>query len=100
RMLTGGNWLYRVNSDGGMVEQIMHALYRLRIQSMLVEGGAQLLQSFISENRWDEARVITNGSLVIPGGIPAPRLTNGVQSGEERFFADRIVYYRHSSSGG
>ncbi len=96
-ILTAGNWFYRVSNEESIVEQVISALYQLRIQSVLVEGGAQILQSFISENKWDEARVITNGSLVIPGGIPAPKLINEVQTGEDHFFADRIAYYMPAS---
>jgi riboflavin biosynthesis pyrimidine reductase len=37
-----------------------------------VEGGATLLQSFIDQGLWDEARVITNNDLNIPDGLPSP----------------------------
>src|SRR5207248_709054 len=40
---------YQVTHDVNIVHQIVHALYHLNIQSVLVEGGAQLLQSFIDE---------------------------------------------------
>ena len=93
RILSAGNWFYQVDKDVSMVEQVVNALYQLRIQCVLVEGGAQLLQSFINEDFWDEARVITNEALTIPGGIAAPRLTNTIKTGEERFFSDSIAYY-------
>jgi diaminohydroxyphosphoribosylaminopyrimidine deaminase/5-amino-6-(5-phosphoribosylamino)uracil reductase len=32
-------------------------LYKRGIQSLMVEGGARLLQHFIDEGLWDEARV-------------------------------------------
>ncbi len=35
-----------------------------RYLSVLVEGGAQLLQTFIDEGYWDEARIITNEYLI------------------------------------
>ncbi|HYE56842.1 MAG TPA: bifunctional diaminohydroxyphosphoribosylaminopyrimidine deaminase/5-amino-6-(5-phosphoribosylamino)uracil reductase RibD, partial [Chitinophagaceae bacterium] len=38
---------YQVTNDVSLVHQVVHALYHLRIQSVLVEGGARLLQSFI-----------------------------------------------------
>ena len=37
----------------------LQACYQQKIQSVIVEGGARLLQSFIDEGIWDEARVIT-----------------------------------------
>ncbi len=35
----------------------MEALYQRKIQSLLVEGGRQLLQSFIDDELWDEAYI-------------------------------------------
>jgi diaminohydroxyphosphoribosylaminopyrimidine deaminase/5-amino-6-(5-phosphoribosylamino)uracil reductase len=35
----------------------MQELYEQNIQSLLVEGGARLLQSFIDEHLWDEAQI-------------------------------------------
>ncbi len=54
---------YQVSEDTSLVHQIINALYHLKIQTVLVEGGALLLQSFIDENSWDEARIITNRDL-------------------------------------
>ncbi len=64
---------YKINKGERVIPQILIALYHLKIQSVLVEGGAKLLQSFIDENAWDEARVISNGQPCLPGG----RLTIG-----------------------
>ena len=45
-----GNVLYyQVNKHESLVQQILKACYQLNIQSILVEGGAVLLQSFIDE---------------------------------------------------
>jgi diaminohydroxyphosphoribosylaminopyrimidine deaminase/5-amino-6-(5-phosphoribosylamino)uracil reductase len=52
--------------------QILQHLYSLKIQSLLVEGGAKLLQSFIDASLWDEARVEVNNSLVVGTGVTAP----------------------------
>jgi diaminohydroxyphosphoribosylaminopyrimidine deaminase/5-amino-6-(5-phosphoribosylamino)uracil reductase len=52
--------------------QILSHLHSLKIQSLLVEGGAQLLQSFINASLWDCARVEVNKSFVVGGGVSAP----------------------------
>ena len=83
---------YRVTGDVSLVHQVVHALYRLNIQSMLVEGGAGLLQSFIDENMWDEARIITNRELRVPAGLAAPVLTNGILQQQEQLFSDSIDF--------
>ncbi len=41
------------------LDQIMEILYHKEIQSLIVEGGAELLSSFIQNDLWDEARVFT-----------------------------------------
>ena len=66
---------YQVTRDAEPVHQIVNALYQMKILSVIVEGGAKLLQSFIDEGMWDEARVIKNEKLIINNGLAAPVLT-------------------------
>ncbi|MBX3256128.1 MAG: bifunctional diaminohydroxyphosphoribosylaminopyrimidine deaminase/5-amino-6-(5-phosphoribosylamino)uracil reductase RibD [Chitinophagaceae bacterium] len=87
---------YQVTGGVSMVQQVLHALYGLNVQSVLVEGGARLLQHFIDEGMWDEARVITNNSLLIPEGLGAPVLPAGDAARVETLFADSIRYYYNS----
>jgi diaminohydroxyphosphoribosylaminopyrimidine deaminase/5-amino-6-(5-phosphoribosylamino)uracil reductase len=63
------------------------------INSVIVEGGAQLLQSFIDENLWDEARIITNQQQALPNGIPAPLLSSANFINETEIYSDTINYY-------
>ena len=70
------------------------SLFEMNIQSVLVEGGAKTLQSFIDNNLWDEARVITNEDLFIENGVAAPALKNCITEKKERYFADVINYYK------
>lgn len=46
------------------------------IQSVMVEGGSTLLQSFIDNQLWDEARIITSPESIPPdaGGSKAPEI--------------------------
>lgn len=84
---------YQLASDSSLVHQLMVALRAMKIQSVLVEGGARLLQSFIDEDCWDEARVITNEELMIPGGLPAPELRDARLVSRENLLTDSIRYY-------
>lgn len=86
---------YQLADDSSLVHQLSVALHRLKIQSVLVEGGARLLQSFIDADCWDEARVITNEGLVLSGGLPAPRLGAVRQCCREKLLDDTISYYEH-----
>ena len=63
---------YRIDPNSSLPEQVIGHLKSQHLLSVLVEGGARLLQSFINENLWDEARVITNTSLSIGPGLHAP----------------------------
>lgn len=89
---TKGLFYYQVSEDANLVHQISSALYQMNIQSVLVEGGAQLLQSFIDEGLWDEARVITNTKMFAGNGVNSPSLP-AVYSQEEMIANDRICYF-------
>lgn len=87
---------YQVTEDVSLVHQMLNGLYRLGIQSILVEGGTRMLQSFIEEGLWDEARIITNEQLTIGNGLPAPKLHHGLLSCTETVFTDTIRYFTNS----
>ena len=84
---------YQLSGDSSLTHQIVVALHQLKIQSVLVEGGARLLQSFIDEDYWDETRVITNDELEIPAGLPAPQLRQSRIISRESLLSDTIRYY-------
>jgi diaminohydroxyphosphoribosylaminopyrimidine deaminase/5-amino-6-(5-phosphoribosylamino)uracil reductase len=69
----------------------------MNIQSVIVEGGRQLLQSFIDEDAWDEARIITNENLMIQKGTDAPALKNQQLFQTEKLNNDTIHYYQNIS---
>jgi diaminohydroxyphosphoribosylaminopyrimidine deaminase/5-amino-6-(5-phosphoribosylamino)uracil reductase len=87
-----GPGFYQVTEDVSLVHQITNALYQLNIQSVLVEGGAFLLQSFIDEGIWDDAKIITNQNLIIGDGLPAPILKNGLLKKTENIYSDNVRY--------
>lgn len=88
---------YQVTEDVSLVHQLLNACYQNNIQSILVEGGAKLLQAFIDEGMWDEARIITNTSLFIGEGLPAPVLDNFNHAKQEQLLTDSINYFYNQS---
>lgn len=54
-----------------LLPQVMAELARRNIDSLLVEGGAQLLTSCLEAGLWDEARVET-APVCLEGGVKAP----------------------------
>ncbi|MBQ3699545.1 MAG: bifunctional diaminohydroxyphosphoribosylaminopyrimidine deaminase/5-amino-6-(5-phosphoribosylamino)uracil reductase RibD [Prevotella sp.] len=53
---------------------LMEDLYQHNIQSLIVEGGRQTLESFIAAGLWDEIRQETNHQLTVADGTRAPQL--------------------------
>ena len=86
---------YQVTEDVSLVHQIVNALYQMKIQSVIVEGGARLLQSFIDEEMWDEARIIKNEELIINNGLAAPELEIKNAKQEIKILGDSIKIYNH-----
>jgi diaminohydroxyphosphoribosylaminopyrimidine deaminase / 5-amino-6-(5-phosphoribosylamino)uracil reductase len=56
------------------VAEILQQLYAQKIQSVLVEGGSKLLQSFINQGLFDEVRVFKSPKK-IGAGVAAPVLS-------------------------
>ena len=55
-------------------QEICDALYERNIQSVIIEGGKQTLETFISAKLWDEALVFT-GNVLFEAGLKAPTLS-------------------------
>lgn len=96
-LIPGKTEFYQLAEDSSIVQQIVNGLWQLGIQSVLIEGGAFLLQSFIDEGLWDEARVITNEELSIGEGLPAPVLKQHTLERKENILSDSIKYYKNKS---
>ncbi len=60
-----------IDFEQNPAQQILRILYQHQIQSVIIEGGRQTLQTFIDENLWDEARLFI-GNNYIENGIKAP----------------------------
>jgi diaminohydroxyphosphoribosylaminopyrimidine deaminase/5-amino-6-(5-phosphoribosylamino)uracil reductase len=86
-----------LNKNDNLIPQILQYCYTKNIQSILVEGGTALLQSFITLHLWDEARVITNNSLIINNGLAAPNF-NGNLFNTMQIATDTINFYSPASS--
>jgi diaminohydroxyphosphoribosylaminopyrimidine deaminase/5-amino-6-(5-phosphoribosylamino)uracil reductase len=85
---------YQLIKEGNLVHQINAALYQLNMQSVLIEGGAKLLQSFIDEDIYEEVRVITNNGLQVPVGIAAPSFSGLSLTESFRLHTDRVHIYK------
>ncbi len=67
-----GNLKYvQVNFDKDWFNQLLNQLYAQKIQSLIIEGGTQLLNHIIENKMWDEA-IVFYASAPITDGIMAP----------------------------
>ena len=76
--------------SGNVPEQIAAWLYEQGKQSLIVEGGAATLQSFISSGLWDEIRIET-ASTTAAEGTKAPTLPDGVRLVSRETYGGNII---------
>jgi len=56
-----------------VISEILDDLYNRGIQSIIVEGGTKLIESFYKNSQWDELRVFT-GNTFFGKGVKAPEV--------------------------
>jgi len=89
-----GNTIFvKYDDKKRLIPQLNAILYDKGISSLIVEGGVILLQSFINENIWDEARIITNKNMEVLNGLDSPIISKKNPIREAYIFHDEIVYY-------
>ncbi|MFO0358061.1 MAG: bifunctional diaminohydroxyphosphoribosylaminopyrimidine deaminase/5-amino-6-(5-phosphoribosylamino)uracil reductase RibD [Sphingobacteriaceae bacterium] len=75
--------------------QILEKLAKMGISSIIVEGGAETLNSFINAELWDEMRVFVNPKLNFKTGVLAPKTmlnTDFQYIGHDKLY---ILYPKH-----
>ncbi|MBE7441600.1 MAG: bifunctional diaminohydroxyphosphoribosylaminopyrimidine deaminase/5-amino-6-(5-phosphoribosylamino)uracil reductase RibD [Flavobacteriales bacterium] len=82
----------KINDSKYLIKEILDELYKRNIQSIIIEGGATLLQSFIDQNLWDEARVFV-GNNYFKKGLNAPVL-NGNLVAKQIIDSDDLMFYK------
>lgn len=78
--------------DRDILPQVMDELCRRNVQSLLVEGGTQLLQSFVDGEWWDEIYV-EHASAVLGEGVKAPSVPAGYPVVYERRDGVAVAHY-------
>jgi diaminohydroxyphosphoribosylaminopyrimidine deaminase/5-amino-6-(5-phosphoribosylamino)uracil reductase len=70
-----------VDYTQGFDKQIFEFFVKQNIQSIIIEGGAKILNYFIHNDLWDEARIFV-GNKKFMKGIEAPQITGKVIQNE------------------
>lgn len=84
--------------EGEILSQIIAHLADMKINNLLVEGGAALLNLFLDSGLWDAIRVERNPSLFIGNGVVAPQLPDGLSEVVECCGGNEIHLFAHKKS--
>lgn len=96
KILTDGNeTIIFDSSESHDLHAMMENLYSKGITSVLVEGGAKLLQSFIDQGLWDRARVEVS-PLKLNNGVKAPALA-AIPQRMLTIQGNRLFYYTNNA---
>ncbi len=74
-----------------LAQKIAFQLYLMDIQSVMIEGGANILNQFLSSNLWDEARIFSSSESWMEG-IPSP-VINGNLKEQVQIGNDKLSIY-------
>jgi len=92
-----GNNPERIIADSNQsLLQQMHSLYERKIQSLMVEGGAKLLQSFFNDNLWDEIHTEV-ASFPLKEGVAAP-IPKGILLSVQKCENSMLFHYKNGNN--
>ena len=84
----------QIDFENNFVNQVCNVLYKKNIQSLFLEGGTEIHQTFINNNMWDEARVFT-GNKYLKEGVNAPIFRGSIFS-DFFFNKDKLTIYKNN----
>lgn len=82
----------QVDYHRDILPQVLEVLHRRGLQSLLVEGGSQLLQSFIDAGLWDEIYVEESPEL-LQSGVKSPEISAKTPYLTEQTFGRNFRHY-------
>ncbi|MCP1383984.1 bifunctional diaminohydroxyphosphoribosylaminopyrimidine deaminase/5-amino-6-(5-phosphoribosylamino)uracil reductase RibD [Runella salmonicolor] len=89
----GATTFVQINFDDMFLDHFFEDLHHRKIQSVLVEGGSQLLQAFLNDGRFDEIRIVKSPNP-IGKGTSSPLLPPGVRfMTQEKIGVDWLAYF-------
>jgi|TARA_R110000823_G_scaffold195162_1_gene326472 diaminohydroxyphosphoribosylaminopyrimidine deaminase / 5-amino-6-(5-phosphoribosylamino)uracil reductase len=89
-------YFQKIDFSEKIPQQICTSLFQRNVQSVIIEGGAKTLQTFIDANLWDETWVF-NGKSNFEEGIKAP-IFKGVFISEEKIKDDTLRIFKNPNS--
>ena len=87
------NTIYVKIDFNNLIEEILNELYKRNILSLIVEGGAITINSFIENNLYDEIRLFTT-EKVLENGILSPQIPNIKMTKTTIINKDKLEVYK------
>lgn len=87
----------KLDFQNKLLENLLQELFVAGKNSVIVEGGAKLLQSFVAANLWDEARILIAPNR-LQSGIDAPLLQNEQLLSATQLANDELKIYQNIST--
>ena len=75
-----------------VLPQVLSGLHARGLQSLLVEGGSRLLQSFLDAGVWDEV-MVEEAPALLGSGVPAPRIDGHLPCEHRHVFGRNFRHY-------
>lgn len=80
------------------IAELMSTLYQKNIQSVLVEGGRQVLLQFLAAGVWDEIYVIETEKR-LGSGLEAPQKPMESLVSKKELYQDKLLRFKNTVSG-
>lgn len=91
--ILGENIFVKIDMEKPLLPQMMADLYQRKIQSVLIEGGTNLLQSLLDLGLWDEIRRFRSPKT-LSEGIKAPQFS-AMPFKSENWMDDELMIFRN-----
>ncbi len=86
-----------IDFDEHLIEKVLQDLYAQNIGILLVEGGSQLLHSFIEQGLWNEARMFKSTSTPISqSGVSAPNIPFSSLERKLQLFDNQLLIFKNA----
>jgi diaminohydroxyphosphoribosylaminopyrimidine deaminase/5-amino-6-(5-phosphoribosylamino)uracil reductase len=87
----------RLDFGNNLINELLNEMHKAGILSLIVEGGAHLLNSYIEQGLWDEARIFF-ADADMPEGIVAPTLPNATLMYETELNGDILQLHTNNKA--
>jgi diaminohydroxyphosphoribosylaminopyrimidine deaminase/5-amino-6-(5-phosphoribosylamino)uracil reductase len=83
--------------DTQLAQTICKIVAEHHLQSLIIEGGTQTIQTFLDANLWDEARIF-RGKSTLKEGVFAPKINSFVITQQSIINDELVILYAHDNN--